>query len=56
MGPYPETFRMKKHYLTEGTLSDKIYKALSKIPEFKNLSMDRQGEIIVKVSKMIGGK
>ena len=42
--------------LNEAKLVDKIYKALEKIPEFKNLSMDRQGEISVKVQKMIEGK
>ena len=42
--------------LNEAKLVDKIYKALSTIPEFKNLSMDRQGEISVKVQKMIEGK
>ena len=42
--------------LNEAKLVDKIYKVLSTIPEFKNLSMDRQGEISVKVQKMIEGK
>jgi hypothetical protein len=35
-------------------LTDNIYAALEKIPEFKNLSLDRQGEITVKVAEMIG--
>ena len=42
--------------LNEAKLVDRIYKALEKIPEFKNLSIDRQGEISVKVQKMIEGK
>ena len=40
--------------LNEAKLVDAVYKALSKVKEFKNLSMDRQGEISVKVEKMIG--
>ena len=39
--------------LNEEKLVDKIYKALNTIPEFKKLSMDRQGEISVSVKKMI---
>jgi hypothetical protein len=39
--------------LNEGKLTDAVYKALAKIPEFKNLSMDRQGEISMAVEKMI---
>ena len=42
--------------LNEAKLVDTVYKALMKIPEFKNLSMDQQGEISVKVQKMIEGK
>ena len=42
--------------LNEGKLVDAVYKALMKIPEFKQLSMDQQGEISVKVQKMIAGK
>lgn len=42
--------------LNETKLVDKVYKALEKIPEFKNLSMDRQGEISIKIVKMIEGK
>ena len=41
--------------LNEGKLVDDIYKALKKIKEFKNLSMDRQGEISMAVKKMIEG-
>lgn len=39
--------------LNEAKLVDEIYKALSKISDFKKLSMDRQGEISVAVKKMI---
>lgn len=39
--------------LNEGKLVDSVYKALAKVPEFKNLSMDRQGEISIAVEKMI---
>jgi hypothetical protein len=39
--------------LNEGKLVDAVYNALVKIPEFKNLSMDRQGEISTAVEKMI---
>lgn len=40
-------------WLTESKTVDDIYKALMKIPVFKNLSMDRQGEISMEVEKMI---
>ncbi len=35
-------------YLKEADdrLKDKLYKSLIKVPEFKNLAMDRQGEIV----------
>lgn len=35
-------------------LTDVVFKALEKIPEFKSLSMDRQGEISISVVKLIG--
>ncbi len=41
--------------LTEA-LENKIYRALRKLPEFKNLSMDRQGEIVIKIVMMMSGK
>ena len=44
----------KKYGKSGSKLVDKIYNQLMKIPEFKNLSMDRQGEISVAVQKMIG--
>ncbi len=34
-------------------LADKVYNCLKTLPEYKNLSLDRQGEIAVKVAKMI---
>ncbi len=37
----------------EEKLVDKVFKALEGVKEFKNLSMDRQGEISVAVEKMI---
>jgi len=37
-------------------LIDKIFAGLETIPEFKNLSMDKQGEISIAVEKMIKGK
>ena len=41
-----------KQRLNEG-LVDKVYDALMKVPEYKKLSADRQGEISVVVKKMI---
>lgn len=35
---------------------DVVYRALEKLPHFKKLSMDRQGEISLSVAKMIKGK
>lgn len=43
----------KKYGKSGGKLVDQIYNQLIKIKEFKNLSMDRQGEISVAVKKMI---
>jgi hypothetical protein len=43
----------KKYGKSGGKLVDQIYNQLIKIKEFKNLSMDRQGEISVAVEKMI---
>ena len=43
----------KKYGKSGGKLVDAIYNQLIKIKEFKNLSMDRQGEISVAVEKMI---
>ena len=46
---------LAKRYGKSGSkLVDSIYNQLIKIKEFKNLSMDRQGEISVAVQKMIG--
>ena len=39
--------------LNEAKLVDQVYIALAKIPDFKSLSMDRQGEISIAVKKMI---
>lgn len=44
----------KRYGKAGGKLVDSIYNQLIKIKEFKNLSMDRQGEISVAVQKMIG--
>lgn len=45
---------LEKKYGKQGNkLVDKIYNQLIKIPEFKNLSMDRQGEISIAIAKMI---
>lgn len=44
----------KKYGKAGNKLVDKVYNQLIKIPEFKKLSMDRQGEISVQVTKMIG--
>jgi hypothetical protein len=38
---------------SNGKLKDEVYKALSNIKEFKNLSMDRQGELSIQIAKMI---
>ena len=40
----------------KGKTIDAIYTQLMKVPDFKNLSFDRQGEIAVKVLQMIQGK
>ena len=40
---------------SKGKLVDDVYAALNKIMEFKQLSMDAQGEISVKVAKLITG-
>ena len=40
----------------KNALIDKIYKALRNLPEFKNLSLDRQGEISIKIANLIEGK
>ena len=34
-------------------LNTKIYWCLMNLPEFKNLSMDRQGEVVLQVERMI---
>ena len=34
-------------------LKDNLYKSLIKVPEFKNLALDRQGEIITVIVKEI---
>jgi len=43
----------KKYGKSGNKLVDKVYNQLIKIPEFKNLSMDRQGELSIKIAKMI---
>jgi len=42
-------------YLKEAPkgLADEIYNCLMKVKEFKRLSMDRQGEIVMKIVKMM---
>jgi hypothetical protein len=47
---------MKGVVLSEEKTIDLIYKHLMMVPDFKKLSMDRQGEISMKVLKMIQGK
>jgi hypothetical protein len=45
-----------KAILKEGSgtdLDDKIFRLLSPLPEFKRLPMDKQGTIIMKITKMI---
>ena len=37
----------------EKKLVDEVHSALSKVPDFKQLSMDQQGEISVAVVKLI---
>jgi hypothetical protein len=42
--------------LSEGSgtdLDDKIFRLLSPLPEFKRLPMDKQGSIIMKITRMI---
>jgi len=48
---------LDKKYGSAGNKTiDVIYNQLMKVPEFKKLSMDRQGEISMKVLAMIKGK
>lgn len=35
-------------------LQDKLYDVLKKVPEFRNLSLDRQGEIILNIISDMG--
>ena len=44
---------IKEELLNEDKLIDNIYKSLQNIKEFKNLSMDAQGEICIKIKKML---
>jgi len=46
----------KKYGPKGGKTIDVIYKQLMKVSEFKKLSMDRQGEISMKVLHMILGR
>lgn len=39
--------------LNEGTEIDVLYKHLRMVPSFKNLGMDRQGELSIKILKLI---
>lgn len=39
--------------LNEGKEIDVLYEALLSVPSFKNLGMDRQGELTMKIMKMI---
>jgi hypothetical protein len=45
----------KKYGTIQGKTVDLIYNHLMKVPEYKKLSMDRQGEIAMKVLMMIKG-
>lgn len=45
----------KKYGRAGSKVVDKVYDLLMKMPEYKKLSMDRQGEIAMAVAKMIGG-
>ena len=48
---------LEKKYGSPGAKTiDLIYNQLMKVPDFKKLSMDRQGEISMKVLAMIKGK
>jgi hypothetical protein len=45
-----------KVYLKEGSgtdLDDKIFRLMEQLPEFKKLPMDKQGTIIMKLTRMI---
>jgi hypothetical protein len=45
-----------KSILKEGMgteLDDKIFRLMDRLPEFKKLPMDKQGTIIMKLTKMI---
>ena len=42
----------EKELLLENKLVDKIYDALLKIPEFKSMGMDAQGEVSLMVEKI----
>lgn len=45
----------KKYGTIQGKTVDLIYNQLMKVPDYKKLSMDRQGEIAMKVLMMIKG-
>jgi len=45
----------KKYGTIQGKTVDLIYNQLMKVPDYKRLSMDRQGEIAMKVLMMIKG-
>lgn len=47
---------MRGVVLSEEKTINLIHKHLMMVPDFKKLSMDRQGEISMKVLKMIKGK
>lgn len=40
-------------YNNEAVLKDRLYTALQSVEEFRNLSMDRQGEVVVHIERMI---
>ena len=43
----------KKYGKSGNKLVDQVYNQLIKIKEFKNMSMDKQGEVSIAVAKMI---
>ena len=41
-----KTFKQMLSEAKDDRLKDALYKSLIKVPEFKNLSLDRQGEVV----------
>lgn len=51
--PLPETRRQIGEGNKRMNTADRLYEELKEIPTFKNLSMDRQGEVIVEFARVV---